>query len=213
MGILMVIGVVASILTAGGTSYLVYKERERSLEKVDRIIKEIDEKPEDPQKPEDAVKEILDKVNGDNVKVRWILKEEPVKGEPCEDIPDKAEAEEEKTEEKDQPEDIPDPTVAELHELGEKILQQEREDFEDLLLEMEEGMEKAGIDLKEVDYNVWSIPRLYAEFDRMFDNGLPVEQAKSTLFSKALGKGLINQDTYDRAFNYYGEKLWNYVGD
>lgn len=232
MGILLTVGIIASILTAGGTGYLVYKEGKRSLEKVDRIIQEVDNKPEDPKKPEDAIKEILDKVNGDSVDARWILKVEP------KDKKEEVKTEEETTEKiiddieksfrdmglNDEADAYADAaeaidsiveTVAyELNATKEELVKHGENELEKLKgLSIDEIMQKQEeFEQKAKDYNSMPIPRLYAEFDKIFDNHLPIEQAKSTLFGKALADGLITQETYEKAKEHYG-KLWDYVGD
>ena len=53
--------------------------------------------------------------------------------------------------------------------------------------------------------------KLYNEFEKRY-NKYPVQMSCSEAFGKALGEGLIDEDTYEAAYKYYG-KLWNYVGD
>jgi hypothetical protein len=74
MGILMMVGIGVLTAVATGSGVFVYREGKRSLDKVDRLIKEVDEKKE-KIKPEDKIKEILDNVNGDRIDARWILKD------------------------------------------------------------------------------------------------------------------------------------------
>ena len=53
--------------------------------------------------------------------------------------------------------------------------------------------------------------KMYAEFDRKY-NPYPVEMSRADAFSHALNDGLIDEETYKEAHEYYGN-LWNYVGD
>ncbi len=53
--------------------------------------------------------------------------------------------------------------------------------------------------------------KLYSKFEDMY-NPYPIQMSRSSAFGHALDDGLITQDIYDLACEYYG-KLWNYVGD
>ena len=168
MGILMAIGIGAIMTTVAGGSILVYKEGQRSLSKVDRLIKEVDSKPDPPKRPEDDIKKMLDKVNKDEVNARWILKEIKT---------------------------VPEQTVK----------------------EMVQDVDKAIVDLEldeedEIDFNELPINRMEIEFQERYAFG-PVYQAPKTVFGRAYDDGLISKETYDRAFEYYGEERWTYVGD
>lgn len=53
--------------------------------------------------------------------------------------------------------------------------------------------------------------KMYEEFERKY-NKYPVQMGRYEAFGRALQDGLIDQETYNEAREYYGS-LWNYVGD
>jgi len=53
--------------------------------------------------------------------------------------------------------------------------------------------------------------KMYNEFERKY-NPYPVQISRAEAFSKALQDGLIDEETYHQAHDYYGS-LWFYVGD
>ena len=52
---------------------------------------------------------------------------------------------------------------------------------------------------------------LYNEFERKY-NKYPVQMARYEAFRYALNDGLITEEEYNEAREYFG-KLWNYTGD
>lgn len=52
---------------------------------------------------------------------------------------------------------------------------------------------------------------LYYEFERKY-NPYPVQMSRADAFGHALRDGLITEDLFWKARDYYGE-LWFYVGD
>lgn len=56
-----------------------------------------------------------------------------------------------------------------------------------------------------------SFREMYKEFERKY-NKYPVDMARSQAFLCALNDGIIDEQTYEQAKEYYGD-LWNYVGD
>ncbi len=52
---------------------------------------------------------------------------------------------------------------------------------------------------------------MYWEFERKY-NKYPVQMSRSEAFTRALNDGLIDEDTWRMAKEYFGS-LWNYVGD
>lgn len=69
-----------------------------------------------------------------------------------------------------------------------------------------ERRQKINRIVESTDFN-----KMYTEFDEKY-NPYPVQMSRASAFRMALCDQLINQDTYDAAFKYYGN-LWNYVGD
>ena len=55
----------------------------------------------------------------------------------------------------------------------------------------------------------WS--ELYNKFEGMY-NPYPVQMSRAETFRKAMGDGLITDEEYKEARNFYGT-LWNYTGD
>lgn len=55
------------------------------------------------------------------------------------------------------------------------------------------------------------IQDMYNEFERKY-NPYPVQMSRADAFSHALKDGLIDDETYKKAREYYGN-LWFYVGD
>ncbi len=53
--------------------------------------------------------------------------------------------------------------------------------------------------------------KMYNEFEDKY-NPYPVQMSRSKAFRCALDDGLIDEETYKAAQQYFG-KLWNYVGD
>lgn len=53
--------------------------------------------------------------------------------------------------------------------------------------------------------------KMYDEFERKY-NPYPVQMSRSEAFRHALKDGLITNETYNEARNYF-KNLWNYVGD
>lgn len=53
--------------------------------------------------------------------------------------------------------------------------------------------------------------QMYWEFETKY-NPYPVQMSRAEAFTHALNDGLIDEDTYRYAAEYFG-KLWNYVGD
>ena len=53
--------------------------------------------------------------------------------------------------------------------------------------------------------------KMYAEFEKKY-NPYPVQMGRYEAFGKALQDGLIDEETYKEAREYYGD-LWHYVGD
>lgn len=52
---------------------------------------------------------------------------------------------------------------------------------------------------------------LYDEFEQKY-NPYPVQMSRSSAFGCALEDGLITEEDYREAHEYFGS-LWNYVGD
>lgn len=52
---------------------------------------------------------------------------------------------------------------------------------------------------------------MYLKFERMY-NKYPVQMSRAEAFGNALKDGLIDEDTYQKAHEYFGN-LWCYVGD
>lgn len=57
-----------------------------------------------------------------------------------------------------------------------------------------------------IDFN-----EMYWKFESKY-NPYPVQMARADAFQHALNEGLIDEDTYRMAREYFG-KLWFYVGD
>lgn len=55
------------------------------------------------------------------------------------------------------------------------------------------------------------IQDMYKEFERKY-NPYPVQMSRADAFGNAYRDGLIDQETYKKAREYYGN-LWFYVGD
>ena len=53
--------------------------------------------------------------------------------------------------------------------------------------------------------------RLYNEFESKY-NPYPVQMSRAEAFGKALKDGLITDEEYNEAREFYGS-LWNYTGD
>lgn len=53
--------------------------------------------------------------------------------------------------------------------------------------------------------------KLYSEFERKY-NPYPVQMSRAEAFGKALNDGLITDEEYREACEFYGS-LWNYTGD
>lgn len=53
--------------------------------------------------------------------------------------------------------------------------------------------------------------KMYDDFEKKY-NPYPVDMSRQSAFAHALQDGLIDEETYDAAREYYGN-LWNYVGD
>ena len=53
--------------------------------------------------------------------------------------------------------------------------------------------------------------KLYNKFEGMY-NPYPVEMSRAEAFGKAMGDGLITDEEYKEAREFYGN-LWNYTGD
>ena len=53
--------------------------------------------------------------------------------------------------------------------------------------------------------------KMYHEFEDKY-NRLPVQMSRAEAFGKAKRDGLIDEETYSKAREYFG-KLWFYVGD
>ena len=53
--------------------------------------------------------------------------------------------------------------------------------------------------------------QLYFEFEQKY-NHYPIQMCRESAFIHALNDGLIDEDTFYAARDYYG-RLWNYVGD
>ena len=53
--------------------------------------------------------------------------------------------------------------------------------------------------------------RMYNEFERKY-NPYPVQMSRAEAFRKAKADGLIDEETYKEAHEFYGN-LWFYVGD
>ena len=58
--------------------------------------------------------------------------------------------------------------------------------------------------------NIRTIEDLYNTLEGNYEDGGYVSRA--TIFTRALNEGIITEDTYNEAREYYGS-LWNYVGD
>ena len=52
---------------------------------------------------------------------------------------------------------------------------------------------------------------LYNKFEGMY-NPYPVQMSRAEAFRKARNDGLITDEEYDEAQEFYG-RLWNYTGD
>ena len=57
-----------------------------------------------------------------------------------------------------------------------------------------------------IDFN-----EMYWKFESKY-NPYPIQMSRAQAFGMALDDGLIDEDTYRMAREYFG-KLWNYVGD
>ncbi len=57
-----------------------------------------------------------------------------------------------------------------------------------------------------IDFN-----EMYWRFDMIY-NKYPIQMSRAQAFGKALDDGLIDEDTYRMAKEYFG-KLWFYTGD
>ena len=55
----------------------------------------------------------------------------------------------------------------------------------------------------------WS--KLYNKFEGMY-NPYPVQMSRAEAFGKAMGDGLITDEEYNEACEFYGN-LWYYTGD
>lgn len=78
--------------------------------------------------------------------------------------------------------------------------------LENALKEMERKEEKIQRIISKTDFS-----QLYFDFDHRY-NKYPIQISRAEAFGKAFADGLIDKDTYDAAWEYYGN-LWNYVGD
>lgn len=58
--------------------------------------------------------------------------------------------------------------------------------------------------------NIRTIEDLYNTLKGNYEDGGYVSRA--AIFNRALNEGIITEDTYNKAREYYGS-LWNYVGD
>lgn len=74
---------------------------------------------------------------------------------------------------------------------------------------------KEAIDKWKEKYNriieTTNFSKIYDDMDAKY-NKYPVMMSRSTAFTHALNDGIIDRDTYNAAYKYYGN-LWNYVGD
>lgn len=59
---------------------------------------------------------------------------------------------------------------------------------------------------KRINFN-----ELYVKFESRY-NPYPVQMSRAEAFGKALDEGLIDEETYKAAHQYY-KNLWFYVGD
>lgn len=57
-----------------------------------------------------------------------------------------------------------------------------------------------------IDFN-----KMYWAFESRY-NKYPVQMSRQEAFRRAVDEGLIDEDTYRMAKEYFGS-LWNYVGD
>jgi len=53
--------------------------------------------------------------------------------------------------------------------------------------------------------------KMYNDFDKMY-NPYPVDMSRASAFGNALKDGLITEEIYNAAHEYY-KSLWFYVGD